>query len=152
MVGVCLKRVIRVKEIRFPFAVLGRTLLFLNIVLLSSSCSTVTTYTPDGKPETRSLEEFRAYAEQVFRRQNHASSEIIMLQLDAESEDNDQYSRLMNAEEKIIDACSPLNRMAARMAENRKINPSLKYEIFYSLSKCDHVTRDVETLIKSYSM
>ena len=133
---------------RHPIEVF-KLLIFFHLILLSSSCSTITTYTPDGTAENRSIEEFELYVEEVFRRQNRISTELIMLLIDYDlNSTEDQHLLLVDAEEKITDACQPLNTMVIMKVENRAIDMSLKFKIVNTISKCEYITRDVEILLK----
>lgn len=124
--------------------------IILILSVFATGCSTISTVTPDGHRESRSVDEFKSYAEDVFRRQNKASSELILLLIDIESSDQENYSKLQNAEKRIMDACQPLNSMAVMMVENRKIDMSMKYSVMTSVSECDYITRDVEELLRGY--
>lgn len=115
------------------------------------SCSTVTTYTPDGEQKTRTVEEFKIYAEGVFRRQNQASGELILLLMDIEinASQSDQYHTLIAAEERIMDACNLLNKMVVMKIENRELDIFQKYQLVDTIGVCDYVTSDIEVLLKA---
>jgi len=92
--------------------------------------------------EANSLE---AYAEAVFRRQNHATSEMI----DLANEDGAilGYDALLNAETTMRQACQPLNEYASRMESNQSSTLLQQSEVATSLHACDQATRQLEQLL-----
>ena len=148
MIVLHIQNVSKNKWERNPIGVF-KLLIIFHLILLTSSCSTITTYTPDGTAENRSIEEFKLYAEEVFRRQNRISTELIMLLIDYDIDSKEkQHQLIVDAEEKITDACQPLNTMVIMKVENRDIDMSLKFKIVDSISKCDYITREVEVMLK----
>ena len=101
---------------------------------------------PENTAQKHNFIDIEGRAEAVFRRQNLISSKIALLLID--SGDDEGYQTLVDAEEKVIDACSPLNRIAVMLAEGRKIDLELKYAAINSLDKCEHTTRDAELLFQ----
>lgn len=122
------------------------------LMLFSAGCSMINTVTPDGHYESRTISEFEVYAEDVFRRQNQASSELIMLLIDSESDGGERYHILLDAEERILNACKSLNHIAAMTVANQPVDMNLKYQVMTSVSECDYTTRDVEEILQNYKM
>jgi len=122
------------------------------LIFLTTSCSTITTVSPNGDQETRTVDEFKVYAENVFRRQNQASSKLIMLLIDNETSDLENYNSLVEAEERILDACWPLNNIVVMKIENQPIDLSTQYKVMNTISDCDYITRDVEEFLRNYKM
>ncbi len=114
--------------------------------LLLQACATVTIRTAGGGEKTMTIEEFEQYTEAVFRRQNHASDQVIML---AEEVDQTTYQKLAEAEEKMLEACRPLNEIAARQRDQESVGLALKLEIAPTIDACDRATTRLETLLRS---
>ena len=124
-------------------------LIFTVLFIPLTGCSLLTPRVPEGEERKYQSDDIEGYAEYVFRRQNQVSSRITLMLIDYGDEEN--YQVLMNAEEKIIDACSPLNHIAVMMSEDREVGLRVKYDAFNSLDECDHTTRDVEQLLQNIS-
>lgn len=112
-------------------------------------CVSITTYTHDGEEQTRSIAEFRAYAERVFRRQNALGNEIIFLLDDLEQTDAELYSAVIEAERRMLDACAPLNESAAaRVRADEKLGVRKGRRIAASVPVCDWETDNAEEVIR----
>ena len=120
-------------------------LLFSNLMLISG-CSTMSTRPPETSVQKHRFIDIEGRAESVFRRQNNISSKIALLLID--SGEDEKYQTLIDAEERVIDACSPLNRIAVMLAEGHTIDLELKYAAINSLDKCERTTRDAELLFQ----
>ena len=120
-------------------------LLFTCCLVLVSGCS-MTPPRPDDSDAYAYGQDIEGYAEYVFRRQNSISSRIILLTV--EQSDSERNRKLIEAEERIIDACHPLNRIAIMKAEKRNIGVRLKYRALDSLKECESRTRDAELLLE----
>lgn len=92
--------------------------------------------------EANSLE---AYAEAVFRRQNHATSEM----MDLANEDGAilGYDTLLDAETAMRQACHALNDYASRMQSDQSGTLFQQGEVATSLRACDRATRRLEHLL-----
>lgn len=116
------------------------------VILLLQGCATVTVQTAGGAEKTMTIEEFEKYTEAVFRRQNRASNQVIML---AEEVDQPTYKKLSKAEEKMLEACGPLNEIAARHRDQESVGLMLKLEIAPTIDACDRATSRLETLLRA---
>ena len=114
-------------------------------------CVSITTYTHDGEKQTRSITEFRAYAERVFRRQNALGNEILFLLDDLEQTDTELYSAAIEAERRMLDACAPLNESAARVRADEKLGVRKGRKIAASVPVCDWETDNAERVIRRIS-
>jgi RNA 3'-terminal phosphate cyclase len=126
---------------------IGRKMMVLAVLtLLLQGCSTVTIRTGDGGEKTMTIEEFRKYSEEVFRRQNRASDQVIML---SEEVDPATYQKLAETEEQMLEACGPLNEIAARQRDQESVGLSLKLEIAPTIDACDRATAHLEALLRT---
>jgi len=115
------------------------------VTLLLHGCATVTIRTAGGGEKTMTIEAFSKYTEAVFRRQNRASDQVIML---ADEVDQPTYQKLADAEEKMLEACRPLNEIAARQRDQESVGLTLKLEIAPTIDACDRATTRRETLLR----
>lgn len=113
-------------------------------VLLVQGCATVTVPTADGGEKTMTVEAFEQYTEAVFRRQNQASNQVIML---ADEVDDATYTTLQEAEKQMLEACAPLNDYAVHERDQESASLSLKRSIPRTIDACDRATRHLETLL-----
>ena len=88
---------------------------------------------------------FREEAELIFRRQNTATSQVMILTLD--EEDN----TLVAAEQVMQDACVELNAYAIRLRDGLGENLLQQQQVFNSLDDCEAATRHLEVLLQSVS-
>ena len=116
------------------------------VALLLQGCATVTIRTAGGGEKTMTIEAFSKYTEAVFRRQNRASDQVIML---AEEVDPPTYRKLTEAEKKMLEACRPLNEIAARQRDQESVGLKLKLEIAPTIDACDRAATRLETLLRS---
>ena len=130
----------------FPKRIARSAMVLTTITLLLQGCATVTIQTVGGAEKTMTIEEFTMYTEAVFRRQNKASNQVIML---AEEVDPATYQKLAEAEEQMLEACGPLNKIAARQRDQESVGLSLKLEIAPTIDACDRATTQLETLLRA---
>lgn len=122
-------------SIRFVFTVC--------ILLISSGCTVFS-----GSSKGRYFDPFTGYAdyaEDVFIRQNQATSEIMML-----SEDDMEpfaYEHLQEAENKMQKACELLNEYAVREIDGQSIGLFFKKKVKNSVEGCEYALRNVESIL-----
>jgi hypothetical protein len=116
--------------------------------IAASGCANVTTYAPDGRMEVRSQAEFETYAESVFRRQNEAGSQLVYIYTDLESIDDASYKAITSSEERMLQACEPVNQMAVLMLNQEEPDFFFKIHFMNSLSACDVAASELELLLK----
>ncbi len=95
----------------------------------------------------RSREEFAQYVEEVFKLQNHVTSQIMVLM---ESSDVKSHQPLLKAEQRMQDVCSPINEYASRDIDGLNIGLFLRRRVEKSAEDCDKAAREVEGLLNAF--
>ncbi len=90
------------------------------------------------------IDEFAAYAEQVFKQQNAITDQIIDA---AELLNKEQYARLSQAELKMHDACQLLNEYAVRERDGLERGIFFQQQVQRSISGCDQSLKSVAKLL-----
>lgn len=75
--------------------------------------------TADGERLRLRSDEFRSYAEAVFRSQNRVATDIAFALEEPELYDDAAIARLETADQMLFEACMALNEMAARRRDQR---------------------------------
>lgn len=119
-------------------------------LLLASvnGCANVTTYAPDGSMEVRNPDEFETYAESVFRRQNEAGSELVYVYTDLDNIDEASFEAITSSEERMLEACEPVNQMAILRLKEEEPDFFFKIRFINSLASCDLAASELELLLK----
>ncbi len=112
------------------------------------ACSTVNTYTANGKPIRMTREEFGEYVEATFRYHNRVVSELITV-FSMSDEDIPFPQALIRAEEDMTARCQPINEMVSAMIEGREQSLWTKLQLLNSTPLCEAATQQVEQLIPS---
>jgi hypothetical protein len=116
---------------------------------LLAGCAGITTYSEDGSIETRSQQDFEAYAESVFRRQNEAGSDLVIIYMDLDSDaDAGSLEALSSAEDRMLDACRPLNDAALMWVKGEEPGFFQRLHLMNSLSSCERYTDELEYLLQ----
>lgn len=91
-------------------------------------------------------DEIAAYAEAVFRRQNAATSRIMM------SMDDELHNdpRLRRAELAMYDACKLLNEYSSREMDGEAMGVMFKRKVRASIQGCDQSIERVERILEDY--
>ena len=113
-----------------------------------AGCSSIKTTSPDGELTTRSIDEFRVYVEQVFRRQNRIGEVLIELETADGAVSESYMPDIALAEERMHDACESLNAAAIAVTEGRDVDLGLSMKIAKTVARCEHVTRELELGLK----
>jgi hypothetical protein len=122
---------------------------FVAALSLLAGCAGITTYSEDGRIETRSQQDFETYAESVFRRQNEAGSELAMIYMDLDGDaDANSIETLSSAEDRMLDACRPLNDAALLQVKGEEPGFFKKLHVMNSLSRCERYTGELEYLLQ----
>ncbi len=116
--------------------------------LLTAGC--MTQVTPDGRRLRVDSDEFRDYAQEVFRRHNHALSELMRIQPVA-GDESGRLTQIENAEAEMLRQCEKLNQLAVAARDQRSDGPARTVELARSVASCDRSTRSVETLLDEIS-
>ncbi len=86
------------------------------------------------------------YAESIFRRQNQATQQV-MLVLEEEPTD-DEEERLSVAELQMYDACQLLNEAANREMEGKAISLYFQGQVKHSFKACDESVKNMESVLR----
>ncbi len=96
-------------------------------------------------PVNSGHDSFADYAESVFRRQNQLSSRLMMLNDDAD-EDNDVFDV---ADQEMRDACHLLNEYAEREISGESMGWRFKSKVQDSIEGCDKSVQRMEVLFEN---
>lgn len=110
----------------------------------------VTVERPGGEAEHLSVDEFRAYAESVFRRQNAAQDRLIFLLYDLKEADPQAHARLSRAETRMLEACSGLVEVAAERRRGREPGFWKRVALRNDVVACDRAVTRVEELLSRF--
>jgi len=106
--------------------------------------------------ETLSRDAFRAYAEEVFRRQNRAQSRVMMALPDLEDTSAQEAEALRRAEAEMSKACRPLNRAVAAYRSGDDVGLLAKLGMPEVVTTCERraieVERELERITRSASL
>lgn len=86
----------------------------------------------------------RERAESAFRKQNRLTSEFMLVAPDIESKAPAMYESLLDKEKSMLDACLPLNTLAAMRRDNEIADLDEKKAIVSSLQACEQATSDFD--------
>jgi hypothetical protein len=86
--------------------------------------------------------------EEVFTRQNQASSALATMVMEAEMKDPGKADLLYKAEADLHDACAPIRDAAARQMTGEPVGFDSKLVVFISLDRCATETQRVEEFIR----
>jgi len=90
----------------------------------------------------------REHVEDIFRRQNNATSEVMMLSM--EEFESEEFIDLTVAEEEMENACAALNEYAVRARDQLSTGFWLKNRVLNSIDECEGATQIVESLLKDF--
>lgn len=96
--------------------------------------------------ELMDQDRIRMQLEDLFKRQNNASSAVMMLTMD--SPEAEQFEDLLDAEQEMLEACDPLNEYAVRELEHMDLGIMLKQQVLRAMDVCTEATDYTEKLIK----
>lgn len=123
-------------------------LLLIAAVNLFSGCMTLGKIPSDEEKKPKS---FAAYAEEVFRRQNSATSQIMTLSPE-DLDDPAQYEKLLAAEKDMQNACELLNDYAQRSEDGESTNILFRSRVGIAVKNCDHATQKLEALLEELDL
>lgn len=92
-------------------------------------------------------EQFAAYVEHVFRYHNRVMSDLIDATGD-ESELDDNGDRLADAEERMNEACEPLNEVVSAAAVSQGASFWTKRKLPEAVPDCEDATHHLEFLLR----
>ncbi len=88
---------------------------------------------------------FSGHAEDVFRRQNKMTSEILMMS--EEDVDEEKYSQLLRAEQNLQAACKLLNEYAVRERDGLETGFVFKREVKNSIEMCEKSIEEAKSVL-----
>lgn len=94
-----------------------------------------------------SKEEFRSYAETVFREQNAVHNRLLFLLPELEQIDPARYRRLAAAEEELIDVCSALVELAQQRRRGLDIDFLQRIRLPPEVTACERQVKHLEQLL-----
>jgi hypothetical protein len=94
----------------------------------------------------KSKKQYKRYIETVFRRQNQAMSQIILLPVDELNKKTQQ--NLADAEQSVTTRCKVLNEIASLRSEGKKESMFQKLKVSRSINDCDAATRELEVILE----
>ncbi len=110
-------------------------LIALSLAVTIPACSLIDAITHE--------QELTVYAENLFRRQNELTSELMML--DSGSDDENE---IYQAELRMHEACKLLNDYAQSQMEGKSMGILFKRRVKNSLPACDDAIQDLEDAIE----
>lgn len=113
-------------------------------------CSIHPTQPSEDELKNSSKKRYKRYVEDVFRRQNQAMSQIILLPVDSLS--SDIQRELLNAEQAVTKRCKVLNDIASLHSEGKKESMMQKLKVSRSVKDCENATRDLELIMERAQM
>ena len=104
-----------------------------------AACVSVERTLPDGSVERVPPAELPEYAQTVFKRHNAVSTALLepMVALDESSPD---YALLADAEDRMIEACAPVDALAIAYRDGERIGFSEKLRLARALESCEQAT------------
>jgi len=82
----------------------------------------------------------------IFLRQNSALSQVIMLTMEGENDEDE----LLLAEQQVLDACITINAYASKMSLGETSGLLAQQCVLNSLETCENATQKLENLLKRY--
>lgn len=118
-----------------------RLLLCLSVLLIVN-CSTL------DLPSSLIYGNLETQIESLFRRQNQASGQVMMLLMEEES--SPKLDTLEKSEQLMLEACKPLNNYAVLERDNQRISLAQKQKALDSIHVCATETEKLEIMLKEY--
>ena len=97
--------------------------------------------------EGRTREQFAKYVEDVFKLQNHVTSQMMILM---ESGDIKSQQPITKAEQYMQEKCSPINEYASRDIDGLNISFTLRRQVEKSAEDCDKAAHELKNLLSNY--
>ena len=98
-------------------------------------------------------QEFRTYARQVFEIHNEAVTKIAYALDDLESDPDqiDRYNGIVDADDRMMDACAELNQLAIARRDDKQVGLSELAGVASSIPDCERATAQATQLISDAS-
>ena len=136
-------------EIRHLFASSGAIVAGL---LVLAGCAPYIT-AANGDRMRANSQEFRGYARQVFEMQNETVTRIAYALDDLESDPDqiDRYNSIVDADDRMMDACAELNKLAIARRDDKQLGMSELAGVASSVPDCERATAQATRLISNVS-
>ncbi len=97
--------------------------------------------------------EFRDYARQVFEMHNEAVTKIAYALDDLEFDPDqiDRYNGIVDADDRMMDACAELNKLAIARRDDKQLGLSELARVASSIPDCERATAQATQLISNVS-
>jgi hypothetical protein len=102
----------------------------------------------DGTRMGLKSDDFAAYVETVFRRQNEMASELA-LAIEAEDPDSERYAALDAVELALLDACLGINELAARQRDGEPLRGLKALARAKAAPACERATTAAKNILVS---
>ena len=113
-------------------------------VLAVSACVTVERTLEDGSVERVPRDELPQYAEAVFKRRNAVSTEFLERTPALEDGDPAILAALEEAEQRMDEACAPVDALAIAWRDGERVTFGAKLELARALEDCASATDAAE--------
>ncbi len=116
----------------------------ISVIIASSVLFTGCVFIQDPLGQKKMVQ-IRQYAESIFRRQNTATSQVMILTMDEEN------SALSTAESTMQEACAELNAYVIRALSSDDflmLDFLAQHRVISSLDNCDAATKKLEALLQ----
>jgi hypothetical protein len=117
------------------------------LALTLTSCTSVRTRTLERGAVTMTEQQFAAYVEHVFRYHNKVMNDLINASVNA-SDLGDDGDGLADAEEKMNQACEPLNEVVSAESVAQGVSFWTKRKLPDAVPECEDATQHLEFLLR----
>ena len=121
-------------------------------ILVLAACAPYIT-AANGERMRANSQEFRDYARQVFEMHNDAVTRIAYALDDLESDPDqiDRYNGIVDADDRMMDACAELNKLAIARRDDKQLGMSELAGVASSVPDCERATAQATRLISNVS-
>ena len=109
-------------------------------------CTTVTMHSPSGEEIEMTPDQFTAYVEEVYRRQNDVSGKVIRAGIDFD-EEVDSPELITAAARKMVKACEPFSKIVSESLLKELTGKGPNLELANSVPACDGASREAEAAL-----
>lgn len=86
-------------------------------------------------------------AEAAFRRQNLLSAEFMLVSGEVESSEPARYASLLLLEDRMLDACRPLNTLATKRRDKKSVSFKEKQAILGNMDACEQAADEFDAFL-----
>jgi hypothetical protein len=113
-----------------------------------SGCAAGGVTTPDGARLALPSAAFRSYAEGVFREQNRLADALAFALEDLPADSTAREQTLLDAETALLNACAPLNELAAARRDARPLGRLEQARLARQAPACDAQSRQTQAVLQ----